>query len=86
MKVTKKQLIDFIAEYGDDYNTSMESIEFVGLDNVLQAIDLQYKPCTSTMFGAYAILEPETDPEEAMHDFFAESWGSIYDRAYLAQP
>lgn len=78
MNVTAEQLINFVATEGDKFDVSIEDIEVVGLDNVLHGISTQADPRLSALGQPVA----ETDTHQCMADFFAESFGRLYDQAY----
>lgn len=82
MKVTVQQLVSFIAKYGEDFNVTAKDIEFVGLDRVLSGIDHQVDPRMSKFRGAWFEGVPETDPIQAMKDYFSESFDRDYDHVF----
>lgn len=82
MKVTVEQLVDFIMTYGDEFGVTVKDIEFVGLDRVLSGIDHQVDPRMSKFHGALCECVPETDPIQAMKDYFSESFDRDYDHVF----
>lgn len=76
MKVTIEQLVNFIAKYGDKYDVTAKDVEQVGVEQVFAWVDGQYNPRAGTCM----VPIEETDATQAMHDFFAESWGHLFDR------
>ena len=73
MQVNTEQLINWVLANGEDYGVSFKDIEFVGVDSVMRHINAQVDAVT---------LMPHTDPNKAMNDFFAESFGHLYDIAW----
>ena len=82
MKVTVEQLVDFISKHGEDFNVTAKDIEFVGLDRVLSGIDHQVDSRMSKFHVAWCECVPETDPIQAMKDYFSESFDRDYDHVF----
>lgn len=79
MKVTVEEMVQFVADHGDDYGLTMAEIEFVGVERVLDGIAAQCDARGSRMSGASFEGAPSYSAEQAMHDWFAESFGHAYD-------
>lgn len=84
MKVTKEDLIQFLAKHGAELDLSINGIQFVGLETVLVGINQQMVARTAVMQDATAILNEHTDAEEAMFDYFCDgAFDSAFDRAFF---
>lgn len=85
MQVAENQLASFIVSYGSDCGVNMNTINMIGIPKVLDAIDAQVNPRTSTFYGHEMFPVEETDAIQCLHDFFAESYGQFFDHWYSEQ-
>lgn len=79
MEVTFEKMIQFVADHGGDYGLTMADIEFVGVKRVLDGIAAQCDARGSRMSGASFEGAPSYSADQAMRDYFAESFSRAYD-------
>lgn len=84
MQVSRQQLVDWVLANGGAYGVTFAQIERVGVDFVLWSISQQANASQSLMAanGSRFVGEPEADPDEAMRDYFAESFDRDFDDAF----
>lgn len=70
MKITTSQLIQIIADHGDEWGISIAPVAKLGFDRVLDGIEAQLNAVT---------LDEHTDPVRAVQDYFCDG---AFDHAF----
>lgn len=76
MKITKEELYNFLAEHGEEVSANENSVNFVGLDTVLERVN-SYVCARLAMYSTKEVFDAKKVADEAMEDYFLNEFSRL---------